>query len=99
MSKPKVSMLLGGHNNLPINKDLGVPISEYQNLHYGIYEIKDDSEFIALRQVFNNKEDAQFFLDKLNNKNYVICPIKMLDKEWFFDNGDRTIAEHSFSEK
>lgn len=81
MNKPKVSMLLIKNDNLPINKDLGVPISKYQNLYYGIYEIKDDSIFMALRQVFNNKEDAQVFLDKLNNKNYVICPIKMLDKE------------------
>ena len=68
------------------NKDCGIFISEYQSLYYGVYEIKDGTTFMALRQVFNNKEDAQFFLDKLNNENYVICPMKMIDKEWWFTN-------------
>lgn len=86
MNKPKVSILLDENGNLPINKDSGIPINKYENLCYGIYEIKDGSTFIALRQVFKNKEDAQAFLLKLNNKNYVICPMKMLDKEWWFSN-------------
>ena len=86
MNKPKVTMLLDENGNLPTSKDYGVPISEYQNLYYGVYEIKDGTTFMALRQMFDNKDDAQFFLDKLNNKNYVICPMQMIDKEWVFSN-------------